>query len=189
MFPSDAEVSAWCGVNRSAAASLFMLASARPPAASLSPHLLLLVVVVGGGEEVAEDELGHVDPLLLVHLHRHAGAVVQHLDRALLLRSWERQGGAGRRVSGRCSRLGGGGAAALGCSSAAAPPAAAAAALLLEPLSSAASGHQKPPAPAPGGASPRQCRRARCPWRGRGPCCRRRSPGSRRRSCRARAQR
>mmetsp|Transcript_6709 Transcript_6709/g.16657 ORF Transcript_6709/g.16657 Transcript_6709/m.16657 type:complete len:257 (+) Transcript_6709:2471-3241(+) len=47
-------------------------------------HLFLVIVVVGGGEQVAEDELGDVHPLLLVHLHRDAVAVVVDADDARL---------------------------------------------------------------------------------------------------------
>lgn len=50
-------------------------------------HLFLVVVVIGAGEQVAEDELWHVHALLLVHLHRHATAVVPHLDGVAGLRA------------------------------------------------------------------------------------------------------
>lgn len=49
-----------------------------PPAGGL----LLVVVVVAAGEEVAEDHLWHVDPLLLVDLDRDPVAVVVHGDAA-----------------------------------------------------------------------------------------------------------
>ena len=49
-------------------------------AVATARHLLLVIVVVGGGEEVAEDELGDVDTLLLVHLDGDAVAVVVHAD-------------------------------------------------------------------------------------------------------------
>ena len=49
-----------------------------------SRHLLLGVVVVGGGQQVAEDQLWHVDFLGLVHLDGHSRAVVPHADPAFL---------------------------------------------------------------------------------------------------------
>lgn len=46
--------------------------------------LLLVVVEVRAREQVAEDELGHVHVVLLVHLNRDALAVVPHRDAPVL---------------------------------------------------------------------------------------------------------
>ena len=43
-------------------------------------HLLLIVVVVAAGEQVPEDQLRHVDPLLLVYLDGYALAIVVDAD-------------------------------------------------------------------------------------------------------------
>lgn len=57
---------------------IYLGAEAVPPARGL----LLVVVEVGAGEEVAEDELGDVDVVLIVHLDGDPGAVVPHRDSA-----------------------------------------------------------------------------------------------------------
>lgn len=51
------------------------------------PHLLLIIFVVGACQEMAKNELGDVDFLLLVHLHGHAGPVVPNFDSASDLQS------------------------------------------------------------------------------------------------------
>ena len=47
--------------------------------------LLLVIIIVGAGQQVAKDELGHVHILLLMHLHRHAIAIVPDADRVNVL--------------------------------------------------------------------------------------------------------
>ena len=47
--------------------------------------LFLGVVIVAAGQQMAKDELGYIDFLLLVHFDRHTVSIVPHLDCAALL--------------------------------------------------------------------------------------------------------